>query len=291
MSEHWKSTPKYWCKHCSCYIRDTKLERQNHESTARHQGNLKRFLRDLHRGHEKEEREKDRAKQEVARLSGVVGSSSSASTPPLRSTGAHHGKPSAPTEVSLKKQREQLAEMGISMPSEFRAEMAIPGEWQVTNTRVIDDTETLDDTKTEGKANGVRKRDIAEEDKEEEDAIRGLFKKPRRWGRDIKEMPTQDTQDLDALLEGDALLVKKDDEGEHVKDGSPPTLKPKTEPEVKGEPEVKDEPDTEVQGLAAPVKNENPTTDACVKAEDTNDEPKSSGIVFKKRKAKGLRQK
>ena len=51
MSEYWKSTPKYWCKHCGIYVRDTKLERTNHEATGKHQGALKRFLRDLHRGH------------------------------------------------------------------------------------------------------------------------------------------------------------------------------------------------------------------------------------------------
>ncbi|PCD42081.1 hypothetical protein AU210_004616 [Fusarium oxysporum f. sp. radicis-cucumerinum] len=127
MSEYWKSTPKYWCKHCETYVRDTKLERQNHESTAKHQGALKRFLRDLHRNHEREEREKDRAKREVERLNGVVGASSAAAGPSSRP--APRAQQSAPTEASLKKQREQLAAMGVAMPSDFRPEMAMPGEW------------------------------------------------------------------------------------------------------------------------------------------------------------------
>ncbi len=95
MSEYWKSTvstslfhvkfvlilrqPKYWCKHCKTYVRDTKLERTNHDATPKHQGNLKRFLKDLHRGHEKDEKDKERAKAEVARLNGLPVGSGSAS--------------------------------------------------------------------------------------------------------------------------------------------------------------------------------------------------------------------
>ena len=62
MSEYWKSTPKYWCKHCSVYVRDTKLERTNHEATGRHQGAIKRSLRDLHRNAEQQERETEPGK-------------------------------------------------------------------------------------------------------------------------------------------------------------------------------------------------------------------------------------
>ena len=79
MSEYWKSTPKYWCKHCSTFVRDTKLERANHDATAKHQNAVNRALRDLHRNHEREERDKERAKREVDRLNGVVSGAGSGS--------------------------------------------------------------------------------------------------------------------------------------------------------------------------------------------------------------------
>src|ERR1700743_2697962 len=114
MSEYWKSTvsphilptyqafkprtnvysfqqPKYWCKFCKVYVRDTKLERSQHEATGRHQGAIQKSLRDLHKGQEREQREAQRAKDEVARLNGMVGGSaasksSSASGPALQSS-------------------------------------------------------------------------------------------------------------------------------------------------------------------------------------------------------------
>ena len=293
MSEHWKSTPKYWCKHCSCYVRDTKLERQNHEATAKHQGNLKRFLRDLHRGHEKDEREKERARQEIARVSGVVAGSSSSSlsssaTSTLRSTGAQHAKTGAATEAELKKQREQLAELGVAMPSEFRPEMAMPGEWTVTKTRVIRDERDAEDVKKETKATGVRKREATEEEKTEEEAVRGLFKKPRRWGRDSKTMPHEEDKELDALLSGSILTRTEEPEDG---DDRPESLKG-IKDEVKEEERdniIKKEPDSEPQGIAMPTKTEESSLDPPVKTEDS--EASAAPVVFKKRKPKGMRQK
>ncbi|KFH46059.1 hypothetical protein ACRE_030620 [Hapsidospora chrysogenum ATCC 11550] len=303
MSEHWKSTPRYWCKHCSTYVRDTQLERQNHESTAKHQGNLKRFLRDLHRGHEREEREKERARQEIARVTGVVtGSSSAAST--LRSAGAQHAKSGAPSEAELKRQREQLAELGVAIPSEVRPEMAIPGEWTVTKTRVIKDDADGGDAKKEAAATGVRKRET-EEDKEEEAALQGLFKKPRKWGRDSRAMPQEEDSELDALLSGSVLTrpipsedtITKREEGEPaqgVKEGiREEEVKEELKKEGDGDDAVKKEPDDEApQGLAIPVKTEEaPGLDRPVKTEQT-DGGGPAPVVFKKRKPKGmLRQK
>ncbi|CVK86064.1 related to formin binding protein [Fusarium proliferatum] len=284
MSEYWKSTPKYWCKHCETYVRDTKLERQNHESTAKHQGALKRFLRDLHRNHEREEREKDRAKREVERLNGVVGGSSTAAGPSSRP--APRAQPSAPTEASLKKQREQLAAMGVAIPSDFRPEMAMPGQWTVTNTRIIEaKTEEDEEAKVEARANGVRKREATEDEKEEENAVRGLFKKPRRWGRDSKAMPQQEDQELDALLSGSTFTprnVKEETEDstdvKKEKDGTPDTTV-KTEDAT----EVKTEDNTD-------VKTEVPA-EPLIKPEPEETESGVQTVVFKKRKPKGIRQK
>ncbi|KAK5996578.1 hypothetical protein PT974_01915 [Cladobotryum mycophilum] len=292
MSEYWKSTPKYWCKHCSCYVRDTKLERQNHEATGKHQGALKRSLRDLHRNHEREGREKERAQREIARLNGVVSGSASSSAGPSSSDArnAPSTKPSAPSESQLKAQREQLAALGVSIPSDFRPEMAMPGEWTVTSTRVIEGTDEHNGgTKVEGRATGIRKREETEEQKEEEDAVRGLFKKPRRWGRDSRTMPQEEDQELDALLSGTMPLKQQADDESDIKkeeDNDKSAVK-KEEEDIP----VKEEPDTESQGLTEAIKpKDEPGLDLPVKAEE-EDRPGIAPVVFKKRKPKGIRSK
>ncbi|KAM4063539.1 U1 zinc finger protein [Hirsutella rhossiliensis] len=288
MSEHWKSTPKYWCKHCSCYVRDTKLEKQNHEATARHQGALKRSLRNLHYAHEREERDKARAQQEIARLNGVVSYSSGARA----ATNAALIKPAAPTESELKKQREQLAELGVAIPSSFRPEMAIAGEWTVTSSRVVASEGEEGSTKTETVATGVRKREEAtEEHKEEEEVLERLFKKPRRWGRDSKMMAQGEDPELDALLSGTTIpLKKRPSDGDGVF---------KEEKAADDGTQVKREEgqDTRVDGVKAdgvPIKQEVDTQAGQGLALGANTAGTDGGtvpVVFKKRKAKGIRTK
>jgi hypothetical protein len=308
MSEYWKSTPRYWCKYCAVYVRDTKIERANHEATGKHQGAIKRSLRDLHRSHDREERDKDRARREIERLNGVIPgqSSSSAAASGAAAAAAAAAAPStrpsskpsqaptaaAATEGSLKKQREQLAELGVEIPSSFRPDMAIPGEWTVTNSRVVETKPKGE--KVESRASGVRKRDETEQEQEEEEAVRGLFKKPRRWGRDSKILPADDDKDLDALLAGSLTKVKRPPEDDEVKkeeeeeEVTKPTIKREdplgeggVDAAVKTEEEasrVKDEPDIVSAGLEAPPKSED------------GDAP-AGAVVFKKRKPKGLRTK
>ncbi|KAK3192628.1 hypothetical protein K4F52_001427 [Lecanicillium sp. MT-2017a] len=302
MSEYWKSTPRYWCKYCAVYVRDTKIERANHEATGRHQGAIKRSLRDLHRSHDREERDKDRARREIDRLNGIKPGSSSSSSAAAAAAGGSAGpsqaEPAVATEASLKKQREQLAEMGIEVPSSFRPDMAIPGEWTVTNTRVIETNPEAGD-KVESRASGVRKREETEEHKEEEEAVRGLFKKPRRWGRDSKAMPAEDDAELDALLNGSLVTVKKpsaeeEEEGGRVKteggDGAKTTTVKQELDTEDGEGNVKTEEDggarvkeEPLDGLGAGLED--------VKPKNEEGEAAAGAVVFKKRKPKGLRTK
>lgn len=287
MSEYWKSTPKYWCKYCAVYVRDTKIERANHESTGKHQGAIKRSLRDLHRAHDRDERDKERAKREIDRLNGVFSGGASSSSSSAAAGGSAPTQPSsssskptfskptpapAATEASLKKQREQLAELGIAVPGSMRPEMAMPGEWTVTSTRVVETRpEGGEEGKVESRATGVRKREENEEEREEEAAMQGLFKKPKRWGRDSKAMPREQEDELDALLSGS--LVKKQPNEAPAKDEG------EQEDGVKKEegPVVKDEPDTETSGVGGEIK--------------TEDGDAGGAVVFKKRKPKGLRTK
>ncbi|KAI0453018.1 hypothetical protein F5B21DRAFT_313629 [Xylaria acuta] len=284
MSEYWKSTPRYWCKHCSTYVRDTKLERTNHEATAKHQSALKRFLRDLHRGHENEQREKDRAKREIDRLNGIT------TKPPASSSSSTAGAATA-TAAQRQQQWEQLADMGISVPTELRRDMALAGEWTVTNTRVIDHVPDPGDNDSDSKpanvdavAAGVRKRPKQEdeEDRDEEEAkVQGLFKKPRRWGRDTKHAVEEDAA-LDALLSAPLAKPPKKEEEEDtqpaIKEDSSPTIK-KEEPEADGL----------LSGITEPVADKQPAGLAV--KEEHDKEPSDPVVVFKKRKPKNIRQK
>ncbi|EKD15972.1 uncharacterized protein L3040_003409 [Drepanopeziza brunnea f. sp. 'multigermtubi'] len=299
MSEYWKSTPKYWCKHCKTYVRDTKLEKANHDATPKHQGNLKRFLRDLHRGHEKDEKDKERSKMEVERLKGLVSggtSGSGSSGPAASSSSSGFGRgptPSIPkpqaTEAQRKKQLAQLVEMGVTLPDEFRAEMAMPGEWHVTAERVIDPEGT--EKKPEALALGVRKREIGEEEEELNEA------KKRRWGSTYRTHPTDEEGfDLDALL--DNATRNKD-----------PVTKTGASEDVKPDLNSPDVPDKQsivqgqIQDGANPLKPSGikiEPSEGEVKVEDSippaeavkqEDDQSAPGVVFKKRKAKNIRQK
>lgn len=311
MAEYWKSTPKYWCKHCSVYVRDTKLERQNHDATAKHQGAVKRALRDLHRGHEKEEREKDRAKREIERLNGVVSSSSSSgaaatTTSSAPGTGANATRPrfgGALPESERKRQAEQLASLGVSLPDEFRRDLAMAGDWQVTSTTVVQ--EKPDDANSGAIARGIHKRERTEEQLEEEEAVKSLFKKPRRWGRDSRTTGDHDaSHDLDALLSGGLSVKKteeKKEEHDHVKEEDDSGPHVKTEQE---HPPIKEEPSDEAGPLPADVPAAATEDDAgaksdipSIKTEDGDGAQEPIGgadtpaVVFKKRKPKNIRQK
>ncbi|KAL8941803.1 MAG: hypothetical protein Q9216_002041 [Gyalolechia sp. 2 TL-2023] len=211
MSEYWKSTPKYWCKHCKIFVRDTKLEKTNHDATAKHQGNIKRFLRDLHRGHEREERDKDRAKSEVERLNGVVAEATSGPklTPLQRSNAAGSGSSGREaTPAERKSQLARLAEMGVAVPEEYRREVAMAGDWQTLSERPMwvhvkkeDHLDDFKDFKPDPTLNvGIRKRKIDGQEEDEEPGVRTVRK---GWGSAIRRYPGStgdNTDDLDALL-------------------------------------------------------------------------------------------
>lgn len=292
MSEYWKSTPKYWCKHCKVYVRDTKLERQNHDATPRHQGNLKRFLRDLHRGHENEAKEKERAKAEVARLKGESSGAGNGEGSSTSKTAFGRVPPPAPpqpqaTPSERKQQLAQLAEMGVSIPEEFRGEMAMAGEWQVTSERIID-PENEGEKKPEALVFGVRKRTNRGDEEDEEPHE----PKKRKWGSSYRTYPGhgEDEDDLDALLSNSAVkgkLVESEVKQEPADSANGIVKKEKEDSiaAVSEVPAVKKEPSDE----AAMISDQ--TTSTQQPMEELNGEPSTAGVVFKKRKAKNIRQK
>jgi hypothetical protein len=295
MSEYWKSTPKYWCKYCKDYFKDTKFEKAAHESTPRHQGNIQRSLRTLHREKEQEDRQKQRAKDEVARLNGVIGGKPGSVALPVA---ASTGKREAPKEASAeerKRQIKQLADMGVVVPEEYRREMAMAGEWQTIS--VTPAAEPSTGVLGPGSlAFGVRKRKM-EEEAEEEAAEAAAAIKHKQWGSKFKTYPGKKSRlddgndNVEALLGGIVTKNEAKDEEVDVKqehaDGpsADVTDQPRdAAPTIKKEESLED---------ATHIKIEGQISDPYIKTEETpksEEKPPGTGIVFKKRKPKVIRQ-
>lgn len=201
--------PRYWCKHCSTYVKDTKFERTQHEATGKHQGNLKRFLRGIQSDHERNERKKDQARAEVDRLNRAVQGSdhatiSTVAQPAVRRVPAES---KSTTMADRKRQMAQLAELGVSLPDECRVEMALPGDWQVVSQTTIQAKEEAENSMPSNVGIHKRKaqgREEKEEEEEEDEELLGgrtrSFGKRRAWGSTIKAYPSDSTADLDTLL-------------------------------------------------------------------------------------------
>ena len=297
--------PRYWCKHCKTFVRDTKLEKTNHEATPKHQGNLKRFLRDLHKGHERDERDKQRAKDEVDRLNGVVSASGSkregapwerrSAIPPPSMGGNQQATP-----ADRKRQLAQLAEMGVAIPEDFRREMAMAGDWQTTSERLIYENdiaikEEVEDAKPEGLNVGVRKRKFDGREEEEE---AGETVVRRGWGSTIRAYPGQggDEEDLSILLKSTKRATR---DGEGLQNLGPrrPSQPEQAEGSVAikesqpglGSPAIKKEEPVDSGGLPDTISSETAVVEGPTSLKQEWDLP-DSGVVFKKRKTKPIRQ-
>jgi hypothetical protein len=178
---------------------------------------LKRFLRGIQNDHEKEEREKLRAKAEVERLNKAVGgvAPSTSTGPSLHKHTSTAVKP-ALSAVDRKKQIQQLVDMGVAVPDEYRADLALAGDWKIVSQRKVDEP-VIDESLNKG----VRKRKL-EGQEEEEEAGETVVR--RGWGSTIRRYPGDASDDLDALLSVKSL--KKQEEREIVKkeDGSDPGI-------------------------------------------------------------------
>lgn len=271
MAEYWKSTPKYWCKFCSTFVRDTPIEKKQHEATAKHQNNIQRSLRELHKTQGREERDKQRAKDEIARLNKLVPNKTPAAQPGPSSASAPapsvaKAKPTftrAPqvraTAEDRKRQAAQLAAMGVQVPDEFRKDLSQASEWSTVSavpvyTRPPAEIKAESEDSKEFIHERKRKMEHDEDDDDPADAPEG---KRRIWGSSTKAYPGSKavaTDDFDALLSG-------------------------SKPEV----ELKTEPEPEVLEGGVTLKKEESLADVPPEgAAATADAP----VVFKKRKAK-----
>ncbi|MCJ1286263.1 hypothetical protein MMC26_005608 [Xylographa opegraphella] len=300
MSEYWKSTPKYWCKHCKTYVRDTKLEKQNHDATPKHQGNVKRFLRDLHRGNERDEREKQRAKDEVARLNGEPGSSKgngprdfpSRRTAPAVASGAGLRQL---TPAEYQQQMAKLAELGVAVPDEYRKEVAMAGDWQVMSETLVHDRvkkeeEDDNDVKPNGLNVGIRKRKL-EGQEDEEEAVEPTAR--RVWGSSLRTFPgtTDDDGELDALLSKTSTNLRGEGPAGNTETG---IITPTTDRAVIART------DGSIPLIPPPLKQEDSTNDLLATlplADSAGDvvkhetDQEEAAVLFKKRRPKASRHK
>ncbi len=171
--------------------------------------------------------------------------------------------------------------MGVEVPEEFRRELAVPGEWSVTNTRIINPEEGNKSVKLEAKALGVRRR--VEEEKDEEEEIE---KKRKKRGPMYRQYPGNEAEDhdLDALLSQiTAPNVKQ--EVEDKRDEAQVQPQPPTDDSV----DVKPDPEDAFELTDIPPVG-GASADAASEVKQEEGQP-SSGVVFKKRKAKNIRHK
>ncbi|KAK3053408.1 hypothetical protein LTR09_005577 [Extremus antarcticus] len=294
MSEYWKSTPSYWCKFCALYVRDSPLERKNHESSGRHQNNIQRSLQKLHKDREREERQSQWAKEEVARLNGIVGGEGKkgggVQVTGLKTVteGAATGpRAQADKAAQRKAHAEQLIAMGVQLPEELRREVLGVGDWErVSETVVEGDVKTErsladiikqqqaadQESKAgieEGESIGVRKRKLEdEEDVRDEEAAP---KERKVWGSSVRRYPGDeggDEGDLEGLLSG--VVGKKG------------TVKVEVEEAEGG---VKKEGEGEEKPLET-IPDVNATSAAVKEEEGAVDGEAVAPVVFKKRKGK-----
>ena len=298
MSEYWKSTPHYWCKFCSTYIRDTGLERKNHDASAKHRNGIQRSLRELHKRQERGERERRWAREEVGRLNGLVsgggkmggGGGGSRILGGSGSVAGVMGPPVLSQEQQRRVHAEQLAALGVELPEGLKREVTGVGGWRTVAEEVVEDLQRPEGrslaeiVKREGESGevvgegsrGVRKRKVEGEEVEEQYGEDEATTAPRRkvWGSTLKTYPNAPTNrvgdgDLDALLSG-------------------VTKKPKEEVKMQAdESEVKQEDEDQPLSVSALPDTRDASANAAVKSEDSGEAVcVPSPVVFKKRKVR-----
>ena len=264
-------------------------------------------MRDLHKGHERDERDKQRAKDEVDRLNGVVSASGSnrEGAPSERRPAiqpASVGGNQQVTPADRKRHLTQLAEMGVAIPEDFRREMAMVGDWQTTSEKLIyeDDfvkKEEAGGVKPGGLNVGVRKRKF-EGQEEEEEAGETVVR--RGWGSTIRAYPGPggDEDDLSTLLKS-TTRVLRDSEALQPLGSAGSSLPEEADSQVTikesqpglDSPTVMKEESVDSVGVSDIILHETAVVQVPPESVKQEENPPDSGVIFKKRKAKSIRQK
>ena len=177
------------------------------------------------------------------------------------------------------------------------------GDWQTTSERVIYDNdfvkkeENSEDVKSGGLNVGVRKRKF-EGQEEEEEAGETVIRKG--WGSTIRTYPGAeiDEDELNALLkstkrttkEGDGLQTQRSEQSSQLgqANGHAATKESKPGPTS---PAIKKEESAGSSEAPDMILKQTALVDAPPESLKHEDSPPDSGVIFKKRKAKPIRQK
>jgi len=226
----------------------------------------------------------------VERLNKVVTGSPASPSDYNVATSRNPAPPSATPQASVaerKKQLAQLAEMGIAVPDEFRGEMAMAGDWKVISQRPVEETTSEDPLSV-----GVRKRKYEGQEEEEE---AGEVLARRGWGSTSKRYPganVAETPNLDALLSGvksvkedPALDVKEEAKEEPMVTASEQSISVGTS--RIGVPEGTNPPPIMKEESTGPSESVPQPLQEIRMAEESL----GTGVVFKKRKPKSIREK
>ncbi|EMR09526.1 hypothetical protein PNEG_02112 [Pneumocystis murina B123] len=122
MTDVWKSVGNYWCKYCKTFVRNDSFTKKKHEASDRHQGSLKRFLRDLDKKKEKEEKEKKAVQKELDRISGVTG---------LGTRSIDVASPKKITKIQAKKAKSTSYKSTTILPIDIKETIGIVGSWEI----------------------------------------------------------------------------------------------------------------------------------------------------------------
>lgn len=199
----------------------------------------------------------------------AVGSTSSTSPAPALSFKKTSGASKNPASAAdRKKQIQQLVDMGIAVPDEYRADMALAGDWKVVSQRKVAEP-VIDESLNKG----VRKRKF--EGLEEEEEARETVVR-RGWGSTTKRYPGEATNDLNALFSINPL---KKEEGIVKKDSEPPLEIDDTTARLAQA--AKPDPGSTIDDILIKSDAEDP---GIPNLADVPDEP--AALIFKKRKQK-----
>ena len=205
------------------------------------------------------------------------------------------------TPADRKRQLAQLAEMGVAIPEDFRREMAMAGDWETTSEALVYENDFMkkeepEDVKPGGLNVGVRKRKF-EGQEEEEEAGEAVVRKG--WGSTIRAYPGpgDDDGDLDTLLQSTKRSTRGDEDLQKLgfahlpqpcQSGNHATTK-ESRPDLDA-PAIKEEESTEFGGAPDTILSESALFEAPSKSLKQEEDPPDSGVIFKKRKAKPIRQ-
>jgi len=193
------------------------------------------------------------------------------------------------TVEDRKRQMAQLAAMGISIPDEYRGEMAMAGEWQVLSQKAVTKSSTKDaeERKLDISSSNAKKRKVEESVEEFEDEDHDI--EDRGWRSRLKTYKDshQHEQDLDELLSSSIVLKKQEDsDGSHSKESFLASQSVKNE-----ERHTSNQDDDQMPTIKTErVDDEHPKTDKPLLTQNEATEGPTTSVVFKKRRPKVMKE-